>query len=679
MRRAGLATVGWLILLAGGLWHAASAAALPPNFSDRVAISGLNTPTALAFAPDGRVFVAEKNGLIKLYSSLGDPTPSVFADLRTETYNAANRGLLGMTLDPDFPSRPYVYVSYAYDAPIGGIAPKWGTPGKTEDPCPTPPGPSDDGCVVSGRLSRLTATGGTMSAEKVLVNDWCQQYWGHSIGDLAFGADGSLYMSAGDGASYTFTDYGQRGSPLNPCGDPPAGVGGVMSPPTAEGGSLRSQDYRTTGDPMGLDGTVIRVDPDTGRPIPDLPAGSGQSALNRARTVAYGLRNPFRIAVRPGTDEVWVGDVGWSKWEEIDRVEPGAAQPPNFGWPCIEGASLRPRQFSSLELNICNDLYADGTAAAPYFSYEHGQRIDPGERCDEANGSSLSGITFYRGNAGASAFPSAYDGSLFFADFVRNCIWEMPAGGDGLPDPGRVRIFGTAAGPVDLEQGPDGALYYPAIVDGQIRRISYSTDKVDVPPKPQIDAPAAGTHFTARSTIGFSGSASDSEDGPLPGSSLSWTLVPTDCGEELCTEFPIDVDPDGMGGEFRAPADATVGDLRLKLTAIDSAGQTATVSRKLRPRQVTVLLDSKRVGARVAVDDVRGRVPFELGVLKGSDMLISTPLRQNAKGRGKRAKLVWKRWSDGGGRIHYVTARRDRTFVAHYKLKRTKKAGKRGR
>src|SRR4029450_4287498 len=82
--------------------------------------------------------------------------------------------------------------------------------------------------------------------------DWCQQYPSHSIGDLAFGPDGALYASAGDGASFNFADYGQDGNPLNPCGDPPAGVGGVQTPPSAEGGSLRSQDLRTSRDPIGL-------------------------------------------------------------------------------------------------------------------------------------------------------------------------------------------------------------------------------------------------------------------------------------------------------------------------------------------------------------------------------------------------------------------------------------------
>ena len=56
--------------------------------------------------------------------------------------------------------------------------------------------------------------------EQVLISDWCQQFPSHSIGDLQFGPDGALYVSGGDGASFNATDYGQFGSPVNPCGDP---------------------------------------------------------------------------------------------------------------------------------------------------------------------------------------------------------------------------------------------------------------------------------------------------------------------------------------------------------------------------------------------------------------------------------------------------------------------------
>src|SRR4029453_15160360 len=135
---------------------------------------------------------------------------------------------------------------------------RWGTPGVYVDPCPTPPGATGDGCVVSGRLSRLQASGNTMTGtEQVLIEDWCQQYPSHSIGTVEFGADGRLYASGGDGASFEYVDYGQTGSPLNPCGDPPGGVGATLTAPTAEGGALRSQDLRTSGDSVSPHGSVI--------------------------------------------------------------------------------------------------------------------------------------------------------------------------------------------------------------------------------------------------------------------------------------------------------------------------------------------------------------------------------------------------------------------------------------
>ena len=164
-----------------------------------------------------------------------------------------------------------------------------------------------------------------VGSEQVLIEDWCQQYPSHSTGSLAFGADGALYVSGGDGASFNFVDWGQDGNPLNPCGDPPGTVGSVLSPPTAEGGALRSQDLRTSGDPVSLDGAILRVDPATGAGLPDNPLATSTDA-NARRIIAYGLRNPFRINVRPGTNEVWAGDVGWSTWEEVNRlVDPGRA------------------------------------------------------------------------------------------------------------------------------------------------------------------------------------------------------------------------------------------------------------------------------------------------------------------------------------------------------------------
>ena len=128
-RRSLLGLLVGLLLVGSTLDAGSTAEALPSGFQESVVFTGLTNPTAVRFASDGRVFVGEKSGLVKVFDSLSDPTPTVFADLRTNTYNFWDRGLLGMTLDPQFPTDPYVYVLYSYDAEIGGTAPRWGTPG----------------------------------------------------------------------------------------------------------------------------------------------------------------------------------------------------------------------------------------------------------------------------------------------------------------------------------------------------------------------------------------------------------------------------------------------------------------------------------------------------------------------------------------------------------------------
>ena len=176
-RRWSVAVVIALLVSAVAPATGASAATLPAGFTDTAAFTGLVNPTVVQFSPDGRVFVAEKSGLIKVFDNLSDTTASVFADLRTQVHNFWDRGLLGMALAPSFPSDPYVYVLYSRDAVIGGTAPRWGQADVSSDGCPNPPGATADGCVISGRLSRLQAAGNVMTGtEQVLIDDWCQQY-----------------------------------------------------------------------------------------------------------------------------------------------------------------------------------------------------------------------------------------------------------------------------------------------------------------------------------------------------------------------------------------------------------------------------------------------------------------------------------------------------------------------
>jgi PKD repeat protein/glucose/arabinose dehydrogenase len=491
---------------------------LPAGFQEQIVINGLSQPTNIEFAPNGKIFVAEKNGRIFEYDSLADTSPTQFADLSVEVMDWWDRGMLSMAIDPGLTSgRPYIYVLYAFDAPIGGTAPTFGGT-SLQDSCPTPPGanPPNLGCVISGRLARLTVSGNgsgnTMVAgsEKVLINDWCQQYPSHSIGTVMMGADGQLWVTGGEGASFTTRDYGQY---TNPCGDPPGSAGDSLTIPSAEGGALRAQDAQTQGDPQGLSGSLIRVDPDSGLASSDNPA-AGSSDKNRARLLAYGLRNPFRFTFRPGTDEAWIGMVGNSTWESIFRDQDPTAGLLNFGWPCYEGPALN--DFSSLGLNMCTTLYnSPSQVTRPYFAYKHSDSVVSGDGCTVGS-SSISGLAF--GVPGA--FPSHYtNGGVFFSDYSRNCIWFLPAGANGLPDASNPEIFETnATGPVQLVFGPDKNLYF-ADYGGAIRRIIYSATN---------HTPVAA--FTASATFGptplsvtFNASTSHDAD-PADTLSYSWDL-----------------------------------------------------------------------------------------------------------------------------------------------------------
>ncbi len=484
-----------------------------PGFSETVLFSGLTNPTVVRFLPDGRVLVAEKSGLIKIFPNITTNTYTVVADLRTPVHNFWDRGLLGLAVDPNFTTNNYIYVLYAYDAVIGGTPPKWGTAGQTSDPCPgptsTPPGPgaTTDGCVISGRLSRLTATGSDWTAsETPLINDWCQQFPSHSTGALDFGADGYLYVSGGDGASFNNSDWGNYGgtvgsppyTPANPCGDPPFPIGTPQTKPTAEGGALRSQSpRRTAGEPRLLNGSILRVDPATGAAAPGNPLiGSGD--VNEQRIIGYGFRNPFRMIVRPGTNEVWIADVGWNTWEELNKI-PDLTTARNFGWPCWEGNAA---QYAGL--NICP---TQAQTVAPVLTYNHGASVVAGDGCTVGS-SSVAGMAFYQG---ASNYPSTYPNALFFSDYSRKCVWVMFPDGSGNPNPASTAAFASgAAGPVDLRIGPDGNLYYVDFDGGRIMQVKYGLAAV---------ATANPTSGNAPLTVNFDGSGSVPAQ---PGDTLSY-------------------------------------------------------------------------------------------------------------------------------------------------------------
>ncbi len=531
---------------------------LQRGFVEKIVFTDLAYPTALRFAQDGRVFVGEKTGVIKVFESLADTTSTVVADLRRQTHAGGDRGLLDIELDPGFPERPYLYALYTLDGRLGESVAA-GTIPRYHDGCPDE---WQAGCVVAGRLVRLTVAGDqleTEQSETILVENWLQQYMSHSIGSLAFGPDGLLYASAGDGASFDKVDYGNIGG--NALGEPPDRSSTGQKPPGAMGGALRSQIVTPPPAPMpfaaSFAGKVIRIDPHPPSHLADHHDTPGPPPV-----VAAGLRNPFRMAFRPGSRELWIGDVGWTSSEELNRIgDVSVARVTNFGWPCFEGREPQPG-YQAAGLDICSKLYSHPSEhAPPVLSYRHWTELVPGDGCDIQNGSALSGLAFYE----RGAYPAEYEGALFFSDYARGCIWVLPRGALISPDSQAVRAFWAgAAQPVQLQIGPEGDLYYVDL-GGSIRRIEHGAG--NHPPMAKIQA--------------------SPRVGPLPLTITFDAKDSTDPDRDQTLTHDWDLDGDGRFGDGHGRRVSYTyrsrGPVLARLKVTDSKGASATVQETVWP------------------------------------------------------------------------------------------------
>ncbi len=569
-------------ILSDGSANAIPEPAAPVGFSIETVLGDhgeLTLPTAVAFAPDGTIFVAEKSGIIKRFDDPDDSIPQIFADMSTEVYDYGDKGLLGLAVDPMFlDGRPYVYAAYSYDAPPGQVAPYWG------DACPAPISGPADGCTTTAKVVRLTVVGmSTMTTPITLIHDqWCQQFATNTIGHVAVGPDGYLYVSSGEGSYEGAVDYGQFATPsLNPCKDP-----GGTSPPAAQGGALRSQDIATIADAERLDGAVIRVDPDTGIGASSNPFG-GAADPNRRRVIAYGLHNPSRFTFRPGTNEVWIADAGRTGHEEINKIASPATPIDNFGWPCYEGDAPQ-ASYQAVGLNLCNSLYASGAAQPPQFSYQHNAPVISGDGCTTSR-SEISAIEFYRGGD----YPAGFDGAMFAVDKFRKCVWLVRPNLVGFPDWDKRQLFMAHDRDIrDLDVGPSGDLFWVDSAGGRVERLKYSLSNT-APAARIIATPTSGS---TPLTVSFDSSGSHDPDIGDRIVAVAWDLDGDGSFDDSTATNPV--------WSYTNPSPVTVS-LRVTDTADANGYDTVTIMPSATPPELWILNPANHTnGDTIIADDL---------------------------------------------------------------------------
>lgn len=604
-----------------------NSATLPAGFSETLVASGIASPTAMAFAPDGRLFVCEQGGRLRVIKN-GTLLSTAFATFSVDPNG--ERGLLGVAFDPAFTTNNFVYVYYT----------------ATSQP-------------RRNRVARLTANGDVAQSgsERLILelNDLSNAQ-NHNGGAMHFGADGKLYIAVGENAN-----------------------------------SGNSQIFTT------LLGKILRINPDGSIPS-DNPFYTTAGGVNRA-IWALGLRNPYTFAFEPGTNHMYINDVGENRWEEINDGVAGA----NYGWPTTEGYTT------------------DSRFKSPLYVYGHGVGSNAG--C------AITGGAFYK--PATNNFPNEYIGSYFFADYCSGWINRY------IPSTNTTVTFASGAGfPVDLLVGPEGGLYYasrgssaiyridsttqqkPSIVSepsdltvaaGQpatfsvsangttplryqwyrngtaisgatsttyrinstaaadngarfyvvvtndlgnaTSRTAFLTITPNDPPVAIINTPAAGSLYTAGTSLSYSGQGTDPQDGTLPASAFTWQI---DFHHDTHSHPFLPARSGVTSGTVPIPntgeQSANVW-YRIYLTVKDSAGLTTTVTRDVFPRKATVSLDTNPRGLNVTYNGQPFPSLFSVQAVVGMIAQIGVPSPQILNG----VTYEFVSWSDNGTREHNIT------------------------
>ena len=274
--------------------------------------------------------------------------------------------------------------------------------------------------------------------EQVLIEDWCQQYPSHSIGDARVRPRRRPLRERRRRRELQLRRLRPgRAARSTPAATRRAASARRSTPPTAEGGALRSQDLRTAGDPTGLDGARPPRRPGDGRGASRQPAGGEPRSPTPAGSSPTGCAtrsaSPFARHER-GLDR----RRGLEHWEEIDRIPiTDRARRRELRLALLRGR--RPPTSGRLRRGQPDHLREPlrrrnrGGHGPVLHLRTTAPRSSPSETCPSGS-SSVSGLAFAPASGGT--YPAEYDGALFFADYSRDCIWAMlPSASGGLPDP----------------------------------------------------------------------------------------------------------------------------------------------------------------------------------------------------------------------------------------------------
>lgn len=528
----------------------AGIAALPDGFYLETVASGFRVPVAAAFLPDGRMLVSEKLGRLSLVD--GAQT-RVVLDLTDEVLENGDRGLLGLAVDPGFAQTGWIYLLYT-TAPDAQERRRFDSFGRLTRYTLAP-----DGSVVAG--SRRVILGETFAQGIPTCYD------SHAIGTLAFGRDGSLFVGAGDAASYSTVDAG---------GLYPDCFGAGRFPQAQDVGAFRSQQVTS------LAGKILRVDPATGRGYPSNPFYTGNPSDNASRVWALGFRNPYRFSVDPASGSadpadgnpgtVYYGDVGWSAWEEVGVVQKGQ----NSGWPCREGFAVQDVGGSYSNTPLGRQICPGVVPAAPAFAWSHvnANYSVPAGRF----GNAVVGGAVYRG----TRYPAEYRGRLFYADYARGWVASARIGADGGLS--GDALFDAAAGPiVSISYDPATQnLFFANAYTGTVQRLRHTAGQANSPPV--AVASATPTQGGAPLVVRFTGSGSSDPDGDAV--SYAWAFGNGQTSAEANPTMTY-----GSSGDYTA---------RLTVTDARGASASATVAIVVRGGSAPVaVISSPAAGAQV--------------------------------------------------------------------------------